>query len=98
MTLTATLRPDAPIVLHGFKLSGHSHRAELFLELLGLPYEFRQVDLAGGACFIALGLAAALGGERAFLAWLLLSPAVPWLVHRRLARRGLLSPAAPPAP
>lgn len=46
--LTATHRPDAPILLHGFKLSGHSHRAELFLELLGLPYTFRQVDLAGG--------------------------------------------------
>ncbi|WP_018229140.1 glutathione S-transferase family protein [Methyloversatilis universalis] len=48
MTLTATHRPDAPILLHGFKLSGHSHRAEMFLELLGLPYTFRQVDLAGG--------------------------------------------------
>ena len=48
MSLTATHRPDAPIVLHGFKLSGHSHRAELMLGLLGLPYEFRQVDLAGG--------------------------------------------------
>jgi glutathione S-transferase len=48
MSLIATHQPDAPIVLHGFKLSGHSHRVELFLELLGLPYEFRQVDLAGG--------------------------------------------------
>jgi glutathione S-transferase len=36
-------------VLHGFRLSGHSHRAELFLSLLGLPFEFRQVDLAAGA-------------------------------------------------
>ena len=48
MSLIATHQPDAPIVLNGFKLSGHSHRVELFLELLGLPYEFRQVDLAGG--------------------------------------------------
>lgn len=48
MNLTATSRPDTPILLHGFKLSGHSHRAEMFLELLGLPYTFRQVDLAGG--------------------------------------------------
>ncbi|WP_018410804.1 glutathione S-transferase family protein [Methyloversatilis thermotolerans] len=48
MNLTATSRPETPILLHGFKLSGHSHRAELFLELLGLPYTFRQVDLAGG--------------------------------------------------
>lgn len=37
------------IILHGFKLSGHSHRAELMLNLLGLPYEFREVDLATGA-------------------------------------------------
>jgi len=39
----------APIVLHGFRLSGHSHRAELMLNLLGLPYEFHLVDLAQGA-------------------------------------------------
>jgi glutathione S-transferase len=34
--------------LYGFKLSGHSHRVELFLNLLKLPYEFVQMDLAGG--------------------------------------------------
>jgi glutathione S-transferase len=39
----------ATIVLHGLRLSGHSHRAELMLNLLGLPYEFRLVDLAKGA-------------------------------------------------
>jgi len=39
----------ANIVLHGFRLSGHSHRAELMLNLLRLPYEFRHVDLAQGA-------------------------------------------------
>ncbi len=36
------------IVLHGFRLSGHSHRAELMLKILDLPYEFRHVDLAAG--------------------------------------------------
>jgi len=36
---------DAKIILHGFKPSGHSHRAELMLSLLKLPYEFRNVDL-----------------------------------------------------
>lgn len=41
-------RPSQPIVLHGFTLSGHSHRAELMLRLLQLPYEFHPVDLAGG--------------------------------------------------
>jgi glutathione S-transferase len=37
------------IRLHGFFLSGHTHRAELFLSLLGLPYERIEVDLAKGA-------------------------------------------------
>ena len=37
-----------PIILYGFQKSGHSHRAELMLRLLGLPFEFREVDLPGG--------------------------------------------------
>jgi glutathione S-transferase len=41
-------QPAQPILLYGFKHSGHSHRAELMLSLLGLPFEFRPVDLAGG--------------------------------------------------
>lgn len=41
-------KPAHPILLYGFKLSGHSHRAELMLSLLGLPYEFRPVDLPSG--------------------------------------------------
>jgi glutathione S-transferase len=40
--------PSKPILLHGFPLSGHSHRAELMLRLLDLPFDFHQVDLAGG--------------------------------------------------
>jgi glutathione S-transferase len=43
------MTPNGTIVLHGFGLSGHSHRAELMLRLLELPYEFREVDLGGGA-------------------------------------------------
>ena len=39
---------NKPIILYGFKTSGHSHRAELMLSLLNLPFEFRAVDLAGG--------------------------------------------------
>lgn len=35
-----------PIRLHRFRLSGHSHRVELFLSLLGLPVEI--VDLPSG--------------------------------------------------
>jgi len=41
-------KPAQPILLYGFKISGHSHRAELMLRLLDLPYEFRLVDLPGG--------------------------------------------------
>jgi glutathione S-transferase len=44
--------------VHGVPLSGHTHRVRLFLDLLGLPYEFVTVDLAGGAhrapAFLAL--------------------------------------------
>ena len=39
--------PAQPIKFHRFTLSGHSHRAELFLSLLGLPVEPIDVDLAG---------------------------------------------------
>jgi len=38
---------SAPI-LYGFPKSGHSHRAELMLRLLGVDFTFREVDLAGG--------------------------------------------------
>jgi glutathione S-transferase len=37
------------IKLYGFPLSGHSHRVELMLSLLGLPMEFILVDLKQGA-------------------------------------------------
>lgn len=38
----------AAIRLYGFPLSGHSHRVQLFLSLLQLPYEFLPVDLSKG--------------------------------------------------
>jgi glutathione S-transferase len=41
--------PAQPIRLYRFGLSGHSHRVELFLSLLGLPFEMIDVDLPGGA-------------------------------------------------
>ena len=37
------------ITLHGFALSGHSHRAQLALSLMGLPHQVVQVDLRAGA-------------------------------------------------
>lgn len=42
------MAPKNPIILYGFKRSGHSHRAELMLRLLDLPFEFREVDLVRG--------------------------------------------------
>lgn len=41
--------PRQPIKLHRMALSGHCHRVELFLSLLGLPRELVDVDLAAGA-------------------------------------------------
>ena len=43
------MRPTQPIILYGHKLSGHSHRAELMLRLLGLPFRFQEVDIFAGA-------------------------------------------------
>lgn len=42
------MRPAAPIVLHGSKVSGHTHRVALLLRMLGLPHAFRAVDLRAG--------------------------------------------------
>lgn len=38
-----------PITLYRHPLSGHSHRVQLFLSVLGLPYELVDVDLMKGA-------------------------------------------------
>jgi len=45
-----TIKPPAkPMKLYRFPISGHSHRVELFLSLLGLPVELINVDLVAGA-------------------------------------------------
>jgi len=36
------------IKLYDYPLSGHAHRARLFLSLLNIPYENIETDLAGG--------------------------------------------------
>lgn len=41
--------PAHPIKLYRTLISGHAHRVELFLSLLGLPFELVDVDLAAGA-------------------------------------------------
>lgn len=41
--------PTQPIKLYRFPLSGHSHRAELFIRLLDLPHTLIDVDLVQGA-------------------------------------------------
>lgn len=43
-----TAAPTRPIKLYRFALSGHAHRAELFLSLLHLPFESIDVDLTKG--------------------------------------------------
>ena len=40
---------QSPIRLYRFQLSGHSHRVELMLSLLKLPYQLVEVDLVGKA-------------------------------------------------
>ncbi|HKQ68346.1 MAG TPA: glutathione S-transferase [Polyangiaceae bacterium] len=47
MSLTA--RPQAPIQLHRLDISGHCHRVEALLSILGLPYELVEVDFAAAA-------------------------------------------------
>lgn len=48
--MTAAIRrPNQPIKLYGLNLSGHCHRVELFLSLLGLPFESVTIDLGAGA-------------------------------------------------
>ena len=49
MTIPTHLHPAQPIKLYRYPLSGHSHRVELFISLLGLPVELIDVDLAAGA-------------------------------------------------
>ena len=41
-------KPAAPLRLHRHPLSGHAHRAQLFLSLLDLPFEMIDVDLQNG--------------------------------------------------
>ena len=41
--------PAKPICLYRHALSGHAHRVELFLSLLGLPYELIDVNMVRGA-------------------------------------------------
>jgi glutathione S-transferase len=47
--MTAVAQPAQPIRFYSFPLSGHSHRAALFLSLLGLPHEEIVVDLPNKA-------------------------------------------------
>jgi glutathione S-transferase len=52
------LAPTQAMQLYGVRLSGHTHRVQLMLTLLELPFDFIDVDLAAGenrgAAFLAL--------------------------------------------
>jgi glutathione S-transferase len=43
------MKPNHAIRLYRTPISGHAHRAQLFLSLLSLPYELIDVDVRGGA-------------------------------------------------
>ncbi len=43
------MKPIQAIKLYRHPLSGHCHRAELFMSILGLPYEPVDLDMANGA-------------------------------------------------
>lgn len=43
------MTPSEPLRLYRHPVSGHCHRAELYLSLLGLPHELVHVDLLAGA-------------------------------------------------
>ncbi|HYP89573.1 MAG TPA: glutathione S-transferase [Polyangiaceae bacterium] len=43
------MKPSQPLRLYRHPISGHCHRVELYLSMLGLPYELRHVDLLSGA-------------------------------------------------
>lgn len=60
-------KPSLPIKLRGFALSGHSHRVEPFMSLLGLPFEKIDVDLAGAHALVNV-VEHELAGRQAFLA------------------------------
>ncbi|MES2192033.1 MAG: glutathione S-transferase [Pseudomonadota bacterium] len=49
MTTITKPGPAQPIKLHRAAVSGHSHRVELFMSLLGLPFTIVDVDLMAGA-------------------------------------------------
>ena len=42
------MQASPPIKLYRSIISGHAHRAELFLSLLGLPYTAIDIDLRAG--------------------------------------------------
>ncbi len=48
--------PDPTIILHGTRLSGHAHRVELLLRMLGLPYAYRDspASVRETSAFLAL--------------------------------------------
>lgn len=48
MTATLAAKPAQPIRLYHFALSGHAHRVQLFLSLLGLPVEIAPVNVLKG--------------------------------------------------
>ena len=57
-----------------------------------------RVELTAAAVLVAGSLAAASAGELWFLRWLTITPIIPWIVNRPLARRYFFTPASADEP
>ena len=57
-----------------------------------------RVELTAAAVLVAGSLAAASAGELWFLRWLSITPIIPWIVNRPLARRYFFTPASADEP
>lgn len=77
----STLALTTGLFYHSLLLAGKRERA------------CGPVELAAAAVLVAGGLTTAACGEPWFLRWLLVSPAIPWVINRPLARRYMFRPA-----
>jgi hypothetical protein len=55
------------------------------------------VDLLGAAALVTGSLLSALAGREWFVRWLIISPLVPWVINRPLARSALAQPTGQPS-
>jgi len=83
------------VLATGFSTTALSICTFYHLLLLSAKREFdcTRTDLSGAACLVVGSVVSAAAGLEWFKRWLVVSPVVPWLVNRTLARRALFRPA-----